>query len=310
MSARALLVGRSHAVAVIGAVALVAACRALPDPDAVAQPTWVTVNGAQLAYVDQGKGEVVVLLHSVATDLRVWEDVRRRFPNDYRVVAYSRRHHAPNPWPDDGDSHTLDQHVKDLAALVPALGVGKVHLVGLGLGARVAAHTTIRHPGIVHTLTVGDGALSAPTTEPGLRDLDAFAASFATVHDRIRERDEAGTAAAVVDWLVPERGGWQALPASRRAPYLANARTLFLVVEDPTLRAPGCEALGGVAVAVLVLAGEHTPAGLRSTNAEAAKCAKHSEHVEIGGSGHLWYADNPDEGVRRLVQFLRKHRDR
>ncbi|HVF65755.1 MAG TPA: alpha/beta hydrolase [Casimicrobiaceae bacterium] len=270
----------------------------------------VTVNGAELSYVEQGSGETVVFLHSLAADLRVWEHVQRRFPSDFRFVAYSRRHHTPNRWPDAGQSHTLDQHVDDLAALIPALGVDRAHVVALGVGARVAAHTAIRHAQRVQTLTVGDGLLVAPVTDDGRLALKTFGARFGAVAERVASRDERGTAAAVIDWLLSDSGGWDALPDARRAPYLDNARTLFHVLEDRSLRAPGCEALGKLRIPILVLAGERTPPGLKFTNAAVPTCVAQAEYREVPRSGHLWYADNPDDGVRLLVQFLTAHRRR
>ena len=92
------------------------------------------------------------------------------------------------------------------------------------------------------------------------------------VTERIDARDEPGTASAVVDWLLRGEGGWGALSPSRKAPYLDNARTLFLVVEDTTLRPPGCEALATLRIPVMILAGERTREGLRLTNEATAAC--------------------------------------
>ena len=294
----------------IAAIAsLACACHGVATPTPDRSPVrYVEVNGAQLAYREQGQGETVVFLHSVAADLRVWDELAQGFTRDFRFVAYSRRHHSPNPWPDAGASHTLDQHVEDLAALIRALGAKEAHVVALGIGARVAAHTAIRHPEVVKTLVVGDGLLAMPANEEARNIVEAFGAQFDAVMERIDQRDEPGTAAAVVEWLSREEGGWNALPAARKSHYLDNARTLFLVVQDATLRAPGCEALAQLRVPVLVLAGARTPAALRVTNEDAAACIRGAAYERVPDSGHFWYADNPGAAAKQLVRFLTEHR--
>ena len=297
---------------VIAAVALLAcACRGVLAPAPDGSPVRrIELNGAELAYREQGQGEAVIFLHSLAADLHVWDELARRFPRNFRFIAYSRRHHTPNRWPDDGDSHTLDQHVEDLAALIPALGLDHAHVVALGLGARVAAHTALRHPNVVRTLVVGDGVLAVPATDEARRVVEAFGAQFETVAERVDVRDERGTAVAVVEWLSREEGGWSALSASRQATYLDNARTLFLVTRDKTLRAPGCEALETLRMPVMILAGERTPPGLRVTNEAAAACISGASYERVPDSGHFWYADNPEAGANHVVRFLAKHRQR
>ena len=69
-----------------------------PAPTAVrleSRPT-VRVDGATLAYREQGDGEPVVLVHGSASDLRTWEQQVPAISESHRVIAYSRRYARPN----------------------------------------------------------------------------------------------------------------------------------------------------------------------------------------------------------------------
>jgi len=166
---------------------LLTACAPLsPEPRSSASIRRAYINGAELTYIEQGAGETVVFLHGSATDYRIWKDVRRRFGDEFRLVAYSRRHHAPNAWPDDGGTHSMTQHAEDLVGLIGALGAKRAHLVAVSMGARVAAHTAVHHPQVVQTLTLSDGLLAPPLTDEGKRAMDELGTGFNTMFGHIR----------------------------------------------------------------------------------------------------------------------------
>jgi pimeloyl-ACP methyl ester carboxylesterase len=51
-----------------------------------------SVDGAALAYREQGEGEPVVFVHGSSSDLRTWERQLPAIGASYRAIAYSRRH--------------------------------------------------------------------------------------------------------------------------------------------------------------------------------------------------------------------------
>jgi pimeloyl-ACP methyl ester carboxylesterase len=268
----------------------------------------VIVNGAQLSYVEQGAGETVILVHGTATDYRVFDDLRRHLGEGYRVVAYSRRHHAPNAWPDDGASHVLAQHVEDLVSLIRALGVGRAHVVAVSLGGRVAAHAAVRHPEAFRTLTLSDALLAQAPTEEGRRAMEQLAPQFGSMLAHASAGDAAAAVAAYVDIASPGKG-WNGMSPAWRRYYLDSARTLVLSVQDATLRPPSCEDLGTIPVPVLVISGEATPLAVRATNEGLLQCLRPGARLaEVPRAGHYWYADNPADGARILQGFFRAHR--
>src|SRR6478752_2343596 len=93
-------------------------------------PATVHVNDVDLAYVEQGQGDPVVLVHGSVNDYRSWRSQLEPFSARHRVIAYSRRVHWPNAQPRAGDVFSAEQHAADLAALIELLGFAPAHLVG------------------------------------------------------------------------------------------------------------------------------------------------------------------------------------
>jgi pimeloyl-ACP methyl ester carboxylesterase len=266
----------------------------------------VSVNGAELSYTEQGAGETVVLMHGTATDYRIWDAVRRELAGKFRVVAYSRRHHAPNAWPDDGDTYTMIQHAEDLVALIRALGVDRAHIVAVSMGARVAAHVAVHHPEVVRTVTLNDGILATPQTETGRRVMEEIAPKFDVALEQVQAGKTTEAVATYVD--LASQSGWQGLPAALREYFLDNARTFVLATRDRTLRPPTCEALGSVRVPVLVLAGEKSVKVIEVTNEALMTCLPPTaELAKIPNAGHYWYAENAGDASRLLMDFLKRH---
>ena len=74
----------------VAALAALSACAGLEQP--AARPLFADVNGARLAYVEEGSGSPVVLVHGSLSDLRTWERTRSLLAKHYRVIAYSQRY--------------------------------------------------------------------------------------------------------------------------------------------------------------------------------------------------------------------------
>ena len=114
-----------------------------------------TVNGVDLAYIEQGQGEPVLFVHGGAGDYRAWDQQMNAFGAGYRAVALSCRGYWPNPKLRPGEPVTLDTFADDLAQFVQALDAGPVHLVGHSSpggfgGLRLAA----QHPELLRTLVL------------------------------------------------------------------------------------------------------------------------------------------------------------
>src|SRR4051794_1581800 len=114
------------------------------------------VNGHDMAYVEQGKGAPLLLLHGAMCGLRYWASQMETFGRRYRTIAPSLRHFWPERWDGVGDDFTIQQHTEDVAAFVAALGAGPAHLVGHSRDGHVAFRVAQRFPNRIRTLILAE----------------------------------------------------------------------------------------------------------------------------------------------------------
>jgi 3-oxoadipate enol-lactonase len=98
----------------------------------------VPIRGGRqrLAVARRGRGEPVVLLHSLAMNSGMWEAAAARLADCFEVWTYDARGHGASP--SDGRPFSVEDMAGDLAELLDAVGVERTSLVGLSMGGSVA----------------------------------------------------------------------------------------------------------------------------------------------------------------------------
>jgi non-heme chloroperoxidase len=114
---------------------------------AVAEGSYVTTpDGVQLYYKDWGprNGQVVTFSHGWPLNSDSWESQMLFLASaGYRVVAHDRRGHGRSSQPWDGND--MDHYADDLAAVIDALDLTDVTLVGFSTGGGEVARYIGRH---------------------------------------------------------------------------------------------------------------------------------------------------------------------
>lgn len=108
--------------------------------------TITTQDGVELYYKDWGprNGEVVMFSHGWPLNSDSWE-AQMQFLADrgYRVIAHDRRGHGRSSQPWEGND--MDHYADDLSAVINALQVRDVTLVGFSTGGGEVARYIGRH---------------------------------------------------------------------------------------------------------------------------------------------------------------------
>ena len=115
---------------------------------------FIKVNGIQLHYVEEGQGELVILLHGFP---EFWYGWRKQIPvlgKKYRVVAPDMRGYNLSEKPTGIAHYKIDILAADIAALVKALGEEKAIIAGHDWGAAVAWAVASLHPQLVKKLAI------------------------------------------------------------------------------------------------------------------------------------------------------------
>ncbi|WP_214325750.1 alpha/beta fold hydrolase [Nonomuraea sediminis] len=105
-----------------------------------------------------GTGSPVLLLHGGGLTAHTWDFVCLGLRGAARLVALDLRGHGDSDWSDD---YRIDTMAADVVAAADHLGFERVGLVGMSLGAVVAAHVADARPDLVERLAIVDVAPGA-----------------------------------------------------------------------------------------------------------------------------------------------------
>lgn len=129
-----------------------------------------TVN---IHYLDQGAGPVVIVIHSMASNIRhSWVDTGwiEQLCSSFRVVAMDCRGHGLSAKSDDPDFYTADKMADDVVRLLDHQRAGRVLVAGYSMGACVALNMALRYGERVRAMVIG-GVSSRAWKEPPREEL-------------------------------------------------------------------------------------------------------------------------------------------
>lgn len=275
------------------------------------EPRKVDVNGVGLHFIEQGRGEPLILLHGGQGDYRSWSPQMETFSRRYRVISYSRRYHYPNDNPLTANYRSAYTDADDLAAFIRFLKLGRVHLVGTSAGALTALTLAVIHPELVRSLVLAEPpvhrwARDDPKGEALYREFmtsmwEPAAAAF-------KAGDDQGAMRILVDGFAGT-GRFDHLPPEGRAAVMQNSRFFRAATlsSDPFPDLPKNK-VRRLHMPVLIVTGENTIALHKFINDELARLLPKAERVTIPQAGHGSARENPHAFNDAVVQFLERHR--
>ncbi len=263
----------------------------------------ILANGYRFAYVETGQGIPVVLVHGALTDYRFWTDQMGALGDSTRVVAYSRRHHFPNPWRPDDSPIGFESNALDLVALVRALQLDRPVIVGHSWGGLVVLQAALRQPALFRAVIlvepvadslIADSALRAAT---GRQVGEAMNLALA----RFSPRDPVPALQTWLDALYGA-GFWSSIDPAGQARLRDNAHTL------PSAGSPepavGCADLTGLTLPVLLVGGSESRPRQQATLETLARCLPSATRVVVTGAGPLLPRTHPAEFAEAVRRFL------
>jgi pimeloyl-ACP methyl ester carboxylesterase len=116
-------------------------------------------DGVDIAFLDGGAGEPILLIHGFASNHVVnwgatgWIDTLKRAGR--RVIAMDVRGHGRSEKLRDPESYPLALMADDAARLLDHLDIPRVDVMGYSMGARITVAMALRHPGRVRSMILG-----------------------------------------------------------------------------------------------------------------------------------------------------------
>lgn len=273
--------------------------------------TITTKDGTVLSYEDWGVGPAVVFSHGYPLSSDAWEyQMMFLLQNGYRVIAHDRRGFGRSSQPSQG--YDFDTFADDLAALVEALDLRDVTLVGHSMGGGETVRYIARHGEgrVARVALVGAVTpfLLKTETNPNGAPIEVFDGMRAAVRaDRSQWNKDVTTpyysynrAGAVVSEGVREDYWRQGMATGLLAAYYAiGAFSKTDFTED----------LQKITVPTLVVHGDDDQiAPIEITGNLTAKMVEHSKLVIYKGGSHGLLITQKDELNADLLAFLKSAR--
>ncbi|MGC3000304.1 alpha/beta fold hydrolase [Streptomyces sp. G35A] len=252
-----------------------------------------------LAYLDTGSGDPVVLLHSGFVDHRVWEAQIPALAAHHRVIAPDVRGHGAS-----ANASVPFRWADDLAGLLRHVDAGPAVLVGLSMGGAIAADTVLEYPELVRAVVICSAATSDfEYTDPWVRQVQA-------------EQARALGAGDVEGWLtaflrfVPgeHRDATDVDPDVLRrlremalgtlAKHTPDEENHHVPVTDTWARVPG------IGVPVLTVNGALDAPDLIAEAERLARTVADGRSVLVDGTAHYPPMERPEELNKILLDFL------
>jgi len=257
----------------------------------------VEIDGHQLYCRLSGREDAatVCLSHSLACSSVMWEPQMQALNHRFRVLRYDTRGHGgseatPPPY-------TLDELADDVVAMLDALGIERVHWVGLSMGGMIGQNLGLRHSGRLLSLVLCD-TLSVISDE-----------AQPVWADRIETAKREGMAPlcepTLERWFTPAY-------FEKDSTSLESIRTQIL--NTPVAGYVGCceairrinyiDRLNGISLPTRVIVGANDPATPPEDARAIQRRIEGSSLVTIDDAAHLSNVEQPEAFNSAVLGFL------
>jgi len=116
-------------------------------------------NGVDIAFLDEGEGDPIVLVHGFASTKEVnWVNpswTRTLTRAGRRVIALDNRGHGQSGKLYESDAYHTERMAEDVVALLDHLKLPRADIMGYSMGARITAFVALKHPARVRSAILG-----------------------------------------------------------------------------------------------------------------------------------------------------------
>lgn len=274
---------------------------------AAATEKFVSVNNLRLRYLEWGGKEKLplVCLHGHAAQAHIFDEFAEAMSAHYHVYAIDQRGHGESQWATDGYDRL--RFVEDLAAVLDALDLRKVVLVGHSMGGWNSLLYTAAHQERVEKIILIDISAEfseeakrmttsrqpTPLTFASFEEAAVWARAgnpFASnerlrqdLLDKMRQREDG-------KWL------WKADPALFNTPLRDGS--------DPELIASYWHSLATITCPILEVRGKGSPLLSDKILERMRQINPRISFADIEEAGHMVSMDKPQKFIEATAPFL------
>ena len=266
----------------------------------------VEANGLDFAYLEDGSGPLVLMLHGFPDTAHTWDDLRPRIAaNGYRAVSPYTRGYHPTAVPDrDADQETLSH---DALALIKALGASEAIIIGHDFGAAAAYGAAALAPDQVSklfVLAIPHPAALKPSPKKlwGVRHFATYKLPGAA--KRFARNDFTALPAIYRRWSPtwsPDPSEFDAVRSAFSDSASLNAAFGYYRKLSPI---PSPSLKKRIAVPTVVFAGLDDPIAEPADYRHASRMFSGDYIVEEVPGGHFMHREHPNTFAERLLTYL------
>ena len=255
---------------------------------------FIELNGVRHHYVSTGEGPPVVMVHGLGGSLHAWHGVIETLSIHHHVIALDLRGHGRSDAGSGG--YSVQQFSQDVAALINALELPPVTLVGHSLGSLVAQHLAVEKPEAIDQLVLLGGiSWFEPDTKKAYEDRATLVESD-------------GVDAIIDAWL----DGALAPRTRAKLPQLAGLMRDLMLRNDAKSYASACRALAkmprinrqDIGQPTLLLVGDHDRSTPVAMTEEIHAEIPVSRVQVVPTAGHWAMLEQPDVIAAAILQYL------
>jgi 3-oxoadipate enol-lactonase len=255
------------------------------------------INGIRMNFEVSGseRNPAIVLHHSLATNLSLWDELTAALSPRYRVVRFDARGHGRTEAPDGNyDFETL---TADAVALMDHLGLQRPHYLGLSMGGMVGQYLGFLYPDRVASLLLVSTTSRVPSEAQPLWD------------ERVKLARAQGMASqpaiAMPRWVT-------AATMKDKPAVVARLRTMIETTPLPgylgwcaAIRALDVtERLNAITLPTRVIVGSEDPGTTVAAAQTIHRHIKGSELIVMQGVSHMLCAEDPAAFHGHVLSFL------
>jgi 3-oxoadipate enol-lactonase len=251
------------------------------------------VNSTELYYEISGKEGApwLVLSHSLANNVRMWDPQIAAFKDRYRILNYDMRGHGQSAAPNG--PYTLDMLADDVLGLMKELKIERCKYIGLSIGGMIGQMLALRQTNHFEKMVLADTGHTQPPE------------AIKQWEERFLIAQTQGMKALVPStmerWFTP--GFRESPPAKKIADIIAATPVAgYIGCAQAIMKLNTTARLKEINVPVLTIAGEADP---------SAEATKHiggnvpgAKFVSIAQAAHISNVEQPEKFNQALQEFL------
>jgi 3-oxoadipate enol-lactonase len=250
-----------------------------------------------LYYEESGDGPPLLLIPGIPAIVSDWSPLAERLSSSHRVIAYDNRgsgRSTVTPGP-----YTTRQLAGDAVGLLDTLDIERADVFGMSLGGMIAQELALGWPERVDHLVLGCTHAGIRHAEPQPTETgrafamrtDDWALRMRTLAPFAFARNVNGS---LLEAFIDKKQGDVQAPEGYRAQIQA-------VLEHDSF-----DRLDRIASPTLVVTGDDDQVISAASSRVLAERIPSAVLEVIGGAGHLFFIERPDETLRVLSGFLRE----